>query len=195
MSTTVFNSFTGPESITLEEARDACSVLSADDDVRLSACIPAARQTVQNFTNMLYGTQTGTIYYDGFPKTFSFELPWGNITSISSVSYYDTAGTLQDLLIQNPDWLQIDLNGLPHRIALGPSYGFWPLTKMYKLSAVSIGFAGGVVMPAPVKSAALLVLSHLFNNKDWVVGDSAPVVVPETVDLLLANYRLYKADA
>lgn len=144
---------TGPtaEPITLAEARAQCRIDHAIDDAVLAGLILDAREWAQGYTRRNFIAQTWDYFLHGFPMVI--ELPIGPVSSITSISYYDTNNALQTFA--NYD---ADLNGAVPRICPADGYE-WPYTYS-RYNAVTVRFVTGYPVNHPdlftIRAAMLL---------------------------------------
>lgn len=138
------------EPITLTEAKAHCRVDVSTDDTLIGALIQSAREWAEGFANLRIVAQTWDYTLDGFPACI--DLPFGPVTSITHVKYYDTANALQTLASAAYDY---SLAAPVVRIL--PAYGYtWPSTYE-RQGAVSIRFAAGyTTVPERIKAAVKL---------------------------------------
>jgi uncharacterized phiE125 gp8 family phage protein len=155
---------TGPtaEPITLAEARAQCRVDHAIDDAVLAALILDARGWAQGYTRRNFISQTWDYSLHGFPMVI--ELPVGPVTSITSISYYDTNNAAQTFT--NYD---ADLKGAVPRIQPADGYE-WPDTYS-RYNAVTVRFVTGYAVNHPdlftIRAAMLLhVEAHYDREAD-----------------------------
>jgi len=119
-------------------------------------------------------------------------LPRPPLQSITSVKYYDSAGTLQTLdsgryLVRTP-------MKLPGRISRAP-LGSWPALQADRQWPIVIRFVCGygddaTDVPASIRQAILLFCGHLYENREaTVVGNQVPVEIALGVDRLLQKHN------
>ena len=175
------------EPVTLAEAKAHLRLETALDDAQVSAAIAAARQWVEGYCWRGLVTQTLELVLEEFPEDDEFELPRGNLASITSVKYLDTLGVEQTWAA---DQWETDTAAVPG--FLRPAYGVsWPVTRDTWNAIVVryvVGWAGADV-PGPIKSAILLLVSHLYEQRTPETT-AALNKVSFAVDALLSPYRL-----
>lgn len=183
---------TAPEAepVSLAEAKAHLRVTSADEETLISALIVAAREHCEAWTHRRFVTQTWDLVLDCFPG-WSLEFPNAPLQSVTSVTYVDTAGATQTL--DSSEYL-VDAQTDPGRIA--PAYGLhWPATRD-QMNAVTIRFACGygaaAAVPSAIKAAMLLIVGHLFENREEAVTGTIIAELPFGVPALLAPYRVVR---
>jgi uncharacterized phiE125 gp8 family phage protein len=176
------------EPVTLAEAKAHLRIEGAEDDAYVTALIQAARQHVEEVCWRGLVTQEWEAVLEGFPDG-ALELPKGNLASIASITYVDSAGATQTLA---PATYEADTVSVPGRLLL--AYGqSWPSTRC-QWDAVrvryTVGWAAGEV-PTPIRQALLLLVAQLYEHR--TVDEDRALSRPSfTVDVLLAPYRLVR---
>jgi uncharacterized phiE125 gp8 family phage protein len=202
--------------LSLDEAKAQCRVLHSDDDVLIEALIDAATQRFDGPSGILGRAlveQTWTLYLDHFHVHWrrgfrlwshplmvprhrwrTIELPLPQLISVASIGYVDCNGDNQTV---DPSTYAV-LDGERAEISLLPGQ-LWPQTAIQP-RAVSISFtcgygAAAADVPAPIRHAAKLLVSHYYEHRDAVVGvenrDSS-TEMPLGVAALIAPYRLWR---
>lgn len=165
------------EPITLEEAWrhlriDAYGspLASDDDDWLLNIGIPAARQWAEGYTGLALAPQTLELVADTFPEDY-FELAGGPVQSVQSIDYIDDASSPQPQVFTD---YQLNIYADPPR--LSPATGFtWPVGNgaensvrvRYVVGYSRAGYSPlGYVLPPRLKIGLLLLLGHLYENRE-----------------------------
>lgn len=165
---------TGPavEPLSVATARLALKIDTTVDDPLIDKWIGAARDYVETFTGRKLITQTWDLKLDAFPSCDVIELPFPPVTSITSVTYVDTAGTSQTWSSANYTTdLPAGDQASPARIT--PAYGVvWPSTRDV-INAVTVRFVCGYSAPERVpeglQSALLQLVAHRYYHREAVV--------------------------
>jgi uncharacterized phiE125 gp8 family phage protein len=150
------------EPITLAEARKQCRIDHAIDDGVLAGLILDAREWAQGYTRRNFIAQTWDYSLNTFPLVI--ELPIGPVTSITSISYYDTNNALQT-------FANYDANLKVAVPLICPADGYeWPDTYS-RYNAVTVRFVTGYAENHPdlftIRAAMLLhVEAHYDREKD-----------------------------
>jgi len=179
---------TAPSAVlTLEQLRRHCkidppdSANDADDD--LEAALAAAHAAAQHYTGISIGSQTLELALDEFPEA-GILLPQGPVTSVTYVTYVDTAGATQTVdaadyaldTYSNPAWLL-------------PAYDTeWPDT-LATTNAVKVRYvAGAATLDAAVSQALRLLTGLYFDNRN--AADKGELVeIPFGVRALLDTVK------
>lgn len=162
------------EPITLAEAKNHCKVdvdLTEDDDL-ITALISAARILCEAELSQTLITTTVDAFLDEWPRDRRgyhliqdirvFKPP---LQSVTSITYYDTAGTLQTLDAS----AYLVSTGFPGRISLAPLQ-FAPLIQCGRADAIKIRMVVGygddaTDIPQNIKAAILLTVGCLYENR------------------------------
>jgi len=185
------------EPITLEEARlhlrlDADgSPPSHPDDSLVTTLITVARQHAETYLGQAIAQKTFEVAIDELPdganQTISLEM-WP-VNAVTSITYIDSDGVQQPFT----DY-QLDTYAKP--AAVYPDER-WPAVKRVP-NAVIISFIAGYTdnfspnpypLPAGVKQAMLLLIGHLYQNRESVT-EGQMYEMPQGFTALLTPYRL-----
>ena len=172
------------EPVTVEEAKLQCRVDGTEEDVLFERLISAARGYAETFTRRALITQTWEAYLDGWPTVDYIDLPYPPLQSVTSLVYKDTAGASTTWGAAN---YIVDIGRTPGRIMLAGIS--WPSTTLYPTSGITIRYvcgygATGKSVPATTRQAILLLVGHLYENRESTV-ERALTVIPMGVEALL----------
>lgn len=182
------------EPITLAEVKRHLRVEVDDENDLIRGWMVAAREHVETYTGRALITQTWDWKLDRFPSS-CFVLPLAPVTSITSISYLDTAGASQT-------WSAGDyLTDLPTgpkamRGRITPDYGVSFPDTYSVMNAVTVRFVAGygstgVSVPFGITSAMKLLIGHWYEQRSAVNVGNIVTEIPITVDRLLWPYRLF----
>lgn len=166
---------------------------AAQDDL-IEALIAAATDYLDGYSGVLGRcliSQTWKLRFDYCFPSWRIPLPLAPLISVDAIEYVDAEGVTQTL---SPSVYQV-IDG--PAAAVQPAYGqAWPAPRS-QARAVTITFTAGYgatadKVPAPLRAAMKLLVAHLFEHREAVVGvdnrdSSAPL--PLGVDALVAPYR------
>jgi len=181
----VYSVTTAPasEPITTAEAKTHMRITSSADDTYIATLITAARQWCEWYQGRSYIEQIITMYQDTF--TSVIYLPQPPAISVTSLKYYDTAGT-QTTLTATTHYVS-DVISQPGRIYEAYDYS-WPATRDMRKAVEVVYKAGygsaGSNVPAPMKHAIKIMVSNWYENRDPVT-DLKFMRVPFSVEALL----------
>lgn len=176
------------EPVTLAEAKAHLRVEATltDEDELITSLIQAAREQVEDLTHRQLITATWNLRLDGFPD-WAISLPRPPLQAVNSIKYYDTEGTLVETLAEDTDFL-VDAASFVARIVPVPG-GAWPATQD-RPGAVIINYDAGygddaADVPAKIRQAMLLLIGHLYENREAVLVGVSADELPLAVDALL----------
>jgi uncharacterized phiE125 gp8 family phage protein len=175
------------EPLTLSEVKAHCRVDVTDHDGLLAGYILAAREWVEGYTWRKFVTQTWDCNADRFG--WCLELPTGPLQSVTSISYVDTAGSVQT--VPASDYL-VDTKSQVPRIT--PAYGkVWPVPR-FQMNAVTVravfGYSTANPMPEPLRQAMLLLVGHMFEHREGVNVGNIVTEVPIGISAMARPYRV-----
>lgn len=113
-------------------------------------------------------------------------LPWWPVQSIVSITYVDPQGLTQQL-----ESMALDLRQFPAK--LRPAQGeTWPdLMQGHEVVEIRVN-VGMDALPEDLKRAALLMVGHLYENREAVVIGTITSELPMAVEYLLHPYRIMR---
>lgn len=142
------------EPVTLDEAKCWLKLQHSADDDRIRWLIESARESIEEALDLQMVTATRKLTFYAFPS-WEIYLPRSPASSITSITYIDTAGTEQTL-----DSSLYTLDSTVNPAVLTPAYSqTWPTTRDQR-AAVNITYVCGYGAPSSVPQAlrnALLV--------------------------------------
>lgn len=170
---------------------------SSDDDEWLAEVgIPGARDWCEQYLGRSIAQQTLEVSAQGFPSE-TFSLPFGPVLSVTGVGYTDVDGI--DQLVTSTDY-ELDSFATPSLIRL--IYGAtWPTARDIA-NSVTVQYVTGYSLvgdspqtnplPYGIKVAMLLVLGHLYENRENSIVSSNinAQLLPEGAASFLERYRL-----
>jgi len=166
----------------------------AESDL-LNALITASRQHAENVTRRALISQTWDGYLDEFPDKDYIELPYGNLQSVTSIKYKDTAGTETTMTVTT-EYL-VELNGEQRGRIVLPYGCSWPSETLYPSNPITIRFECGygdaaTDVPHAIRAAIKMIGEDLYRNREAQTFTTAGGYVEnKAVDRLLASYRLW----
>ena len=134
------------------------------EDIYLTSLITAAREYCEEYQNRCYITQTLELALPYFPH--EIEIPKGNLQTVDSITYKDSAGATTTLTADT-DYVT-SIRGILGRVV--PVYGkIWPWFTPFPLDAVVVtftcGYGAAADVPEKVIQAMKLLISHWFVNR------------------------------
>jgi len=148
------------EPVSLVEAKAHLRIVVTDDDTLITAQISAAREFAEHYTGRSLAPQTLELALDAFPSD-AIELIGLPVTSITSIKYIDMNGVEQTLATT---FYSLNDYGLTASVELAANKE-WPETQSVA-NAVKVRYAAGYAeAPKTVKAAMLLLIGHLYENR------------------------------
>jgi uncharacterized phiE125 gp8 family phage protein len=160
-----------------------------DDDALIAAYLRASVGAVERRTDRALSPQAFTEWAARFPCGYAERLTLARdpISEIISVTYVDVDGAEQEL--DTADYRSIE--GEPWSL-IAPVAGSFPATEE-RPDAVRVRYMAGYEAgecPAELQSAVLLMLGHLYANREAVaVGANVVTPMPFAVDMLCEPFR------
>jgi uncharacterized phiE125 gp8 family phage protein len=169
-----------------------------NEDDLLNGLQDAAVEYVENHTNRKLLTQTWKVYFDDWPNGDSFEIPYPPLQSIPSTGVVYTNSTNDSTTYGSTKWAS-DTVSEPGRLVREYEESTWPTTAtLHNNNPIAVefvcGYTTGSNIPQSIKSAMLLIIGDLYENREQsVVGPGWQVSrVSVAAQSLLAPYRNFK---
>ena len=182
---------TGPalEPVSLEDAKAHLRADGSAEDGLLTAALVSARIHVEATTRRALIAQAWRIHRDAWPPDRIVRLPVAPLISIDAVTVYDSGGAATVL---DADAYHADLVSAPGRLVLSSSV---PATVGQPVNGIAIDVTAGygpssVDVPAPLRQAVLMLVTHWYEHRGAVGHDMAGRVAPLGFDALVAPYRV-----
>ena len=175
--------------VSLAEAKLHLRVDAADEDALITTFITVATEMAEQQTGRAIMPQTWELTLDAFPE--AFELTRAPVTSITSLTYYDTSGVQQTL--------SNSLYSLDNADEFGSAYvvpvyaGSWPESRD-QINAVTLryvaGYTNAAAVPLPIKAWIQLMVGSLYENRQ--TESTRPSHSLGFADRLLDRYKVWK---
>lgn len=182
----------GTEPLTTAEAKTHLNVSGTSQDTYISTLITTARKQVETYLRRALITQSWKVYYDCWH--YELLIPFGSLTTVTSVKYYDLDGTLQTWATSNY-WTVTTTD--PGKIVRAYDVTF-PELQYGRPDAIEIAFTCGygaaVDVPEDIKHGIKLLIGNYYENRgDVVIGAGYTVgKIPSFITDLLHSYKLYQ---
>jgi uncharacterized phiE125 gp8 family phage protein len=160
---------------------------SAEDDL-LTTVLYAARKHVEDITGRQLMTATWDYYLQGWPSD-EIKLPFGNLVSVTSVKWKDSAGT-ETTLTATTDYL-VETNGEACGRVVRPDGVSWPSGTLYPSNPITIRYVCGYTSAANVPPMLKVAIKFAAQNF-WQHGGDEKLLT-ELVNRLTYSYRLHDA--
>jgi len=181
------------EPVTLSEARQQIRFEGESfDDTYINTLIKASRKICERYCNRVFITQTWRQNENQFGNFIDLEV--SPVQSVTTVKYYDTAEVQQTLSTSN---YQVDLLADTSTIVEGVTAGF-PSVSSNTINPIEViyvcGYGLAVSVPQDIKQAILLLMAHLYANREPVSvpvgGFVQDIPLPKPVRDILGFYRV-----
>lgn len=175
--------------ITASEFKTHARVYHTQDDTYIATLILVATQCIEHETRRALINRSFTLQLEGFPAGGEIILPRSPLSSVTSVTYTDTAGATQT--VSSGDYNTYSVNGVG-RVML-KSTASWPSTQGTGNLDVSVNFTAGygatsASVPVALKQAVLLQATHLYDNRT-AVAPAQLYEIPRAVERLVVQYH------
>lgn len=176
------------EPVPLAEAKAHLRVADTIEDVLISSLVLTARVTIEQLANVAMITQAWTLVIDRWPDEATVDIPLRPLQAISAVRVKNASGA--GIAIPATSYL-VDLVSKPPRLIWNNAVRPVPGVPINGIEIdLSAGFgATGASVPAPLKHAILVLVAHLYENRDIVELGSPQARIPEAVADLIAPFR------
>lgn len=181
------------EPITVDELKEHLRIESdfTADDTYLGIIISAARWSVEDFTGRTLIDTTFVFNYRAWSNRLYLQR--GGVSSISSVKYRDSDGTLQTVATADYELSPLG-DGEAECVMLSsfnePTLYDEPVNNRIQVTAVAGYGEAGTDVPKPLVQGVYYMAAHLYDMRaPVIVGQSYEV--PFTVDALIGRYKIY----
>ncbi|MFN3549623.1 MAG: head-tail connector protein [Mesorhizobium sp.] len=177
--------------VSLTEVKAHCRVDGTDSDAVLTALLNAAVDHLDGYSGILgrcMVEQSWRVDLADWPAGGLIRLPFPDVSAITSIKYYDEDNAEQT--VDGADYQRVQ-DVLGSVVRLVDNFDA-PAVYDDRLDAVHVtfvaGFGNAAAVPAPLKVAIMLLVSHWFEHREAsVVGGIAEL--PFAVSALVAPYR------
>jgi uncharacterized phiE125 gp8 family phage protein len=185
---------TGPsvEPITTDEAKTHLNVSGTSKDTYIGTLITTARRQIERYLNRVLINQAWKVYYDCWQH--EMYIPFGKVSAVSSVKYYNTAGTLTPLTESDYYWIVTTTD--PGKIVRKYDVTY-PELQDGRPDAIEIAFTAGygaaaTAIPDEIKHATKLLVGNYFEQRSDIVIGASVAKIPSYVTDLIHSYKLYE---
>ena len=180
--------------VSLSEVNLACRIDTSAEDALITGYLNSAIEQLEGTAKGNKGilgraliTQTWALYLDDFPAGDCFELPLPPLQSVTSIQYYNDAGTLTTL---SSSVYQVDTVSEPARVMLKLGQT-WPTVEQQLLNAVVVTFVAGYgnasAVPEALKASLYLLVQKAYDATR-TGDDKAGDYIDKAVMALTAPY-------
>ena len=174
------------DAVSTTEVKAQCRIVGTDEDTLLTRLIKAATDRVEKDTARQLVSATYELTLSDFPSNRVIELPVNPVSSITSIIYLDTDNASQTL---SSNVYYLDTYIEPSRIILKYNQEF-PETLGTDNNVVITFVAGFTSVPDTLKSAILLLVGNLYENREATISGTIIADVPLAYEYLISAYDL-----
>lgn len=179
------------EPVSLHEAIEHLRLDTLEETLWLKRTIAGARRWVEEYTRRALITQTLEWSLDEWPGR-TVRLPKPPLRAVLAVEYVDADGATQTLPAEA---YMTDTRSTPGRLRLRPDWS-WPSMQTDALGGVVFRYTAGYGdeggdVPEAITSAILLMLGHLYENREATTAGTIITSIPLGVERLLWTYRVF----
>lgn len=177
------------EPVTLDEVKTHLRIDDQSGDERwLLSAIRTAREDVESFTGRALITQTLELTLDRWPAGETLALPRPPLQSVASIQYTDRQGVEATLATES---YLVDTR----QAVVWLRYGYsWPGASLREAAGVVVrytaGYGAAEAVPARLRHAILMLVGHLYENREATSQAGALTATPMGVERLLWPYRV-----
>ena len=174
------------EPVSLAEAKAHLRVSDTSEDALISSLITVAREHVEAVIHRKLVTQQWRVYFDDFRELVLHDITPASF--ILAVKYIATDGALITL---SADQYKL-VKSAPAEVV--EAYGVsWPSIRDEREAVyvdTECGYGGASAVPTAIKRAMLLLIGHMFENREAVNVGNIVNEMPFAVESLLAPHRV-----
>lgn len=178
--------------VTVAEARRDLKVDLPDDDGLIEDLIATAESLLDGYSGELGRALVTQVWRQDlpcFPASGVIHLPLAPVRVVSSITYWGLDGVARPLSAQVYSGVLKAASDPYIKLAYGQS---WPATYP-RDDAVSVTFEAGYGapgdVPAAIRRAALLIVGHLYENREAVTVGGPAYELPFGANRLTSNFR------
>lgn len=174
--------------ITIDEVKAHCRIDHDDEDGLLASLVSAALRTLENQTGQAFAKVDGAeMVLDTLPHGVGgIELAWTPVRAVRSVVCVDSQGA--ELSLSEAE-LFLDQRGVYPTLY---PVSEWPAVQPKRASVKIVADIGYEELPPDVRAAALLIIGHLYENREAVVIGTIASELPMAVEHLIQPYRILR---
>jgi uncharacterized phiE125 gp8 family phage protein len=180
--------------VSTEDAKLHLRVVHDDEDALIDRIVAAATEQCEEFQGRAFLTQTFMLTLPRFPRGRAIRLPRPPLQAVDKIEYLNTDG----------DVIEFDSNSYRAVTGIEPGHvmltdgNSWPSTAR-GADAVRVTFTAGYgephEIPAAARSAVLLLVGHLYENRETVTVGTGPTFrLPMGPEYLLSPKRFRMPD-
>jgi uncharacterized phiE125 gp8 family phage protein len=169
-----------------------CPSANTTGDVQLTLYLYSAVEHAEAIMRRKLLTQTWDYWIDAFPETDYIDLPFGNLQSVTHVSYVDSSGDVTYLAAGTDYDVNTAGDGVGQIVL--PYGASWPSFTPYPSHPVRIrfvcGWASADAIPPDIANAVKMIAADLYENRGERITGTI-VTENKMAEMLLAKWRLW----
>ena len=150
--------------ITIDDIKAQCRVLSSHEDGLIKRIISGAVAFAEKTQNRSLMTQTVELTLDSWPNSGFIRIPRGNLQSVESIKFTDSAGV--EYTLAAPSYY-VSISNRVSRVVLNSGYS-WPSNELRPIGAIKVTFVSGYASKSDIPDTTIQGLCMLaadwFNN-------------------------------
>ncbi|WP_395674707.1 head-tail connector protein [Inquilinus sp.] len=178
--------------LTLEEAKAHLRVDHAGEDALIERCIVGAVSGVAGWLGRALGRQAFVGRLDGSYPCRPIEVSPPPVRAITALRYVDEDGAGQTM--PDTDYRIIERGPAPSLISL--AHGVSAPSVRCQLNSIAVefdaGYDDGLPMPDSIRTGLLLMVGHLFENREAVNIGNIVNELPLSVQFFLGQHRVLR---
>jgi uncharacterized phiE125 gp8 family phage protein len=177
------------EPVTVDEAKAYLRVETADDDDVIAALIAGARVHVEAQTRRALITQIWRLVRDAWPDDGRIAVLPAPLRTLTAARVYRLDGSTQSI---DPSDFVADTSRVPAVLSFVSGAPPAPGRAVAGIELeIEVGYGDTeAVVPADMRHAIRLLVAHWYENRGLIATGGAAAMLPETVNALLAPYRV-----
>lgn len=179
------------EPVGLEEAAEHLRLDSLEESAWLRRAIATARRHAEQFTGRALITQTLEAARDTWPGR-SFVLPRPPLQAVTWIKWWNEAG--QEATFSPANYV-VDTRPTPGRVVLKLGVA-WPGDALREANGFVVRYTAGygeegAAVPEEARSAILMLVGHLYENREATTAAGGVMTLPFGVERLLWPLRVF----
>ena len=176
----------------LNEAKTHLRVDFTDDDTYITSLCLAAKQTIENYCNLMLLETTIILYCDSWADSkevyFSPSLNTGD-ASVTSITYYDSDNTQQTWATSNYRYNEFS-SPMGISLKVGKAYPTLADRKNAIEVTYKVGSSSASDISEQLKQAGLILIGNMYENRQEIIVGSSVGSIPMTARYLMNPYKI-----
>lgn len=177
--------------ISVTEAKAHCDITYSGDDSLIGALVDAATAHVDGWAGILgrcLVTQSWRVSFADWPASGCIRLPFPDVSAITSVKYYDADNVEQTVSSSLYELLEDERGSFIRFLDDFTSPSVYDDRSDGVRVVFVAGYGNAAAVPAAIRVALLMIVAHLYENREAVTMGQA-IELPMGAAALLAPYR------